>query len=155
MTIATLEELLKEQKMELGGLVMSYSSPQIVEGIGSFTSQFDDGGKVDEDNLSYAEASKRWNKKAGLPEEGFQGEAIKIVKENPELLMMLEDGGRIYNDDQLELRFDDGGEVKEERSFKDGYEALKRMGIFDDQPKKKTNREKIEEAKAKMNQNKN
>ena len=150
MTIATLEELLKEQKMELGGLVMSYSSPQIVEGIGSFTSQFDDGGKVDEDNLSYAEASKRWNKKAGLPEEGFQGEAIKIVKENPELLTMLEDGGRIYNDDQLELRFDYGGEVKEERSFKDGYEALKRMGIFDDQPKKKTNREKIEEAKNKL-----
>jgi DNA repair protein RadC len=327
MTIATLEELLKEQKMELGGLVMSYSSPQIVEGIGSFTSQFDDGGEVsgyidlskqkgmavndshglnelpiidivkkntiepypkvinganvvyqlmkdlygdsirsyegfyaimlnkankpiyiyehskggldativdvqlimatanktlakgivlvhnhpsgslipsdqdkiitkkvgnackffgivlidhiivtengyisfaeegidlakdgkklkdgqvDEDNLSYAEASKRWNKKAGLPEEGFQGEAIKIVKENPELLMMLEDGGRIYNDDQLELMFDDGGEVKEERSFKDGYEALKRMGIFDDQPKKKTNREKIEEAKNKL-----
>jgi DNA repair protein RadC len=112
-------------------------------------------GEVDEDNLSYAEASKRWNKKAGLPEEGFQGEAIKIVKENPELLMMLEDGGRIYNDDQLELMFDDGGEVKEEKSFKDGYEALKRMGIFDDQPKKKTNREKIEEAKAKMNQNKN
>jgi DNA repair protein RadC len=107
-------------------------------------------GEVDEDNLSYAEASKRWNKKAGLPEEGFQGEAIKIVKENPELLMMLEDGGRIYNDDQLELRFDDGGEVKEERSFKDGYEALKRMGIFDDQPKKKTNREKIEEAKNKL-----
>jgi len=32
-----------------------------------------------------------------LPEEGFQGEAIKIVKENPELLMMLKNGGQVID----------------------------------------------------------
>ena len=97
------------------------------------------GGEVDEDNLTYAEASKRWNKKAGLPEEGFQGEAIKVIKENPEILMAL----------------GHGGSIGKHKNNADAYKQMLELNTFENQERKKTNREKIEEAKAKMNQNKN
>jgi len=101
--------------------------------------KMNNGGEVDEDNLTYAEASKRWNKKAGLPEEGFQGEAIKVIKENPEILMAL----------------GHGGSIGKHKNNADAYKQMLGLNTFENQERKKTNREKIEEAKAKMNQNKN
>ena len=104
-------------------------------------------GESAEDNLSYAEAQERWNKKAGIPS---QQDAIKFVKDNPEILMALEDGGKVFDPNQYELRLEDGDIIKEGKSFKDAFNDMIRLGIFDDKSKKKTNREKIEEAKNKL-----
>lgn len=104
-------------------------------------------GESEEDNLSYAEAQERWNKKAGIPS---QQDAIKFVKDNPEILMALEDGGKVFDPNQYELRLEDGDIIKEGKSFKDAFNDMIRLGIFDDKSKKKTNREKIEEAKNKL-----
>jgi hypothetical protein len=107
-------------------------------------------GESEEDNLNYAEATKRWNKKSGLPEEGVRGQALQIIKDNPEILMALEDGGKVFDPNQYELRLEDGDIIKEGKSFKDAFNDMIRLGIFDDKSKKKTNREKIEEAKNKL-----
>lgn len=94
------------------------------------------GGGVEgeEDNLTYAEASKRWNKKAGLPEEGVQGQAMEIIKENPQLLMALGHGGNIG----------------QHKNNADAYKQMLGLSTFDKQETRKTNREKIEEAKNRL-----
>jgi hypothetical protein len=57
------------------------------------------GGEVEveeeEENLSYAKASERWNKKAGIP---TKKDALEFVKENPEILL-LKNGGVVVDFD--------------------------------------------------------
>ena len=114
-----LDSMFESQKMAIGGIVESFSSPQIVDGMYGVISAFAKGGVTQAKQMSmefarggempisrqerinaykqmlakggqtYAEAQDKWNKDAGLP---TKQDAMNFVKEHPEVL--LKRGGR-------------------------------------------------------------
>jgi hypothetical protein len=112
-----------QRKYNIGGLVQSYASPQIVEGIGSVTSQFAKGGKMGFDVLAKKVAKNYEGKR--VPKE-YQKDYGKVYSKEEAKEVGNKVASKVYRQ-QLAKKMANGGMLTQ----KDSYEIGDKIRFID------------------------